>query len=552
MIEKHLADCESCRQRIESIRAKTDGGELSDADKTIPETPPSQAQNPTESMPGASEITDGPGNFVASVKPTIQGYTILGNMPRGGQAIVYKAFQEATKRVVAVKVLLQGEHASPRHQYRFEREVKLAASLHHPYIVTVYDSGIAEGRYYYVMEYIEGEPLDEYVESKDLSAREIMTLFEKVCAASAYAHQRGVMHRDIKPGNVLVDDKGEPHILDFGLAKVVDDPDNPEPTFVSIEGQVIGTLAFMSPEQATGNQDTVDIRTDVYSIGIMLYKVLTGKFPYDVSKAMLATLKNIQEVDPVKPSKLVSHINSEVESILMKSLEKDPDRRYQSAAHFQDDIECWLNGMPITARSDSSLYVLRKLMIRHRYASMVVGLLLVIILSFAFISFDLFLTAEKARRKAESLLERVNIVMTSENMIAEQWTYYVFMDAWRVDDLGLAQAAARRLPKGTREFAAMKFMVDSRPLAEKEADFRQQIPDEDALFAEFIIAEHYLKDGNKSKALEHYRLSLAIAMNLKVDRNNRFGWLVKELRARLHELAVSESNENIYKIKSDN
>ena len=360
------------------------------------------------------------------------------------------------------------------------------------------------------------------------------------------------MHRDIKPGNILVDDDGEPHMLDFGLAKVVDDPNSqPETMLASIEGQVIGTLAYMSPEQATGNQDTVDIRTDVYSIGVMLYKVLTGKFPYDVSKAMLATLKNIQEVDPMRPSKLVSGINSEVEAIVMKSLEKDSNRRYQSAGHLQDDINCWLKGMPIVARSDSSLYLLRKLLVRHRYASMIVGLLLIIILSFSYISFDLFLTAEKARRKAESLLEQVSVVMTSEAMIAEQWTYYVFMDAWRVDDLGVARAAARRLPKDSREHTAMKFLVDSRRLAEKEPDFRQQIPDGHAWFAEFVIAEHHLKNGDKSKALEHYRLSLATAANLVDNRSNPCGWHVKEMRARLYELTVSGSNENIDKSKSD-
>ncbi|MCP4338837.1 MAG: serine/threonine protein kinase, partial [Desulfobulbaceae bacterium] len=430
--------------------------------------------------------------------------------------------------------------SSPRHRYRFEREVKLAASLHHPNIVAIHDSGIAQGQYYYVMKYIEGKPLDEYVESNNLSLREIMQLFGKVCSASAYAHQKGVMHRDIKPGNVIVDNDGEPHILDFGLAKMVNGTDCQPETFVaSIQGQVIGTLAFMSPEQATGNQDTVDIRTDVYSIGVMLYKVLTGQYPYDIDNAMLETLKNIQQVDPIRPSKVADGMNSEIDAIVMKSLEKDPNRRYQSAAHFQDDIDCWLNGLPVTARADSSLYILRKLMIRHRQATMVAGLLLVIILSFSFISFDLFLTAEKARRKAESLLGQVQIEKTSELLIAEQWTFYVFMDAWRIDDSKQVQAAAYFLPEGTRENTAMKFLIDSRQIDEKEKDFRDQLPNEHQWFAEFIIAEHYLKNGDSKKAFEHYQLSMAGARGLPDDKTNPCRWHAKEMKARLYELTVS-------------
>ena len=270
-IEKHLAECENCRQRIESIRAETGGLDQSDTEKTSKETPSVQAQHPTESMPEVSMMAHSADDFSVPVKPTIEGYDILEHLPRGGQAVVYKAFQKATKRTVAVKVLLQGPHASKQAQYRFEREVDLAASLKHPNIVTIYDSGIAQGQYYYVMEYIRGQALGEYVKSKNFSTRQIMILFNKVCSAVAYAHQRGVMHRDLKPGNIMVDDDGEPHILDFGLAKLVDGSEQNEQTIMtSIAGQVIGTLAFMSPEQAAGQTDAVDIRTYVYSIGVVL------------------------------------------------------------------------------------------------------------------------------------------------------------------------------------------------------------------------------------------------------------------------------------------
>jgi serine/threonine protein kinase len=447
------------------------------------------------------------------VKPTIEGYTILENMPRGGQAIVYKAFQKATKRIVAVKVLLQGAHASARHQYRFEREVKLAASLHHPNIVTIHDSGISEGQYYYVMEYIDGNPLDEYIESKDLSACEIMVLFEKVCSASAYAHQHGVMHRDIKPGNVLVDENGEPHILDFGLAKVVDDPDSEsEPTFVSIEGQVIGTLAYMSPEQATGNQDTVDIRTDVYSIGVMLYKVLTGKFPYDVSKAMLATLKNIQQVDPIRPSRLVSSIKSEIEAITMKSLEKDPNRRYQSAAHLQDDIKCWLSGKPISAKSDSSLYLLKKFIFRRPAASITVVLLLIIIVSNSFIS-TYFLNKSRSVNEILEVTTEGYRKESERNMtFAKQVTLATFLELWFDDKTERANVFAIHLDRSSREGLAARFLLDQRAFDEKIKGFSEALSakSDQSSFMAFIFGEYYLKNNNKAEAIKAYEQCLRL------------------------------------------
>lgn len=300
-IKKHLTECDSCKRKAESMRPTMDGPARSDQDLY----PTESVSDRTESMPEVSTMAQGGGNFTAQANPTIDGYDILEHLPRGGQAVVYKALQKATKRNVAVKVLLQGPDRSPQARYRFEREIDLAASLKHPNIVTIYDSGNSNGQYYYIMEYINGQTLEKYVETKHLTPRQIMILFNKVCSAVAYAHQRGVMHRDLKPGNILVDDDGEPHILDFGLAKLVDGSEQDEESVMtSIAGQVIGTLAFMSPEQAAGQTDAIDIRTDVYSIGMILYKVMTGQFPYDITGAMLATLQNIQLNEPIRPSSI--------------------------------------------------------------------------------------------------------------------------------------------------------------------------------------------------------------------------------------------------------
>ncbi|GAF71913.1 unnamed protein product, partial [marine sediment metagenome] len=236
-----------------------------------------------------------------------------------------------------------------------------------------------------------------------------------------YAHQHGVMHRDLKPGNILVDADGEPHILDFGLAKLTDTSEQvaQETVMTSIPGKIIGTLAFMSPEQASGQPSAIDVRTDVYSLGMILYRVLTDNFPYDVNGSMLTILRNIQEIEPIRPSKLVRRFNTEVEAILLKALAKEPSYRYQSSAELQHDVEYWLKGLPIAARSDSSIYLLRKLLNRHRYTSTVVGLLLLIVLGFSYASFDLYVTAKKTEGKAKAIAEE-SAAKAAKNIALEQ------------------------------------------------------------------------------------------------------------------------------------
>jgi serine/threonine protein kinase len=444
---------------------------------------------------------------------------------------------------VALKVLLQGPHASTRAQYRFEREVDLAASLQHPNIVTIYDSGIAKGQYYFAMQYIEGKPLDEYVESEKLSIRQIMGLFEKVCSGVAYAHQRGVMHRDLKPGNIMVDAKGEPHILDFGLAKLTDGSEqtSPDMAMTSIPGKVIGTLAYMSPEQASAQPDKIDVRTDVYSIGIILYKILTDCFPYDVSGSMLAILRNIQEAEPTRPSKIIRRLNSEVEAI---SLVKEPARRYQSAAHLQQDIDYWLKGMPISAKADSSIYLLRKIITRHYYASAVVALLLVIV--FGFSSFLYLLSGElrESNTTLKGTVEKLNKQTAQFSNLALNVSFSDFLQALQADRLRERQNFIRNyytryFARGSREVMAAFFLCDQRPLADKVTEFRQEMATNEPLFTEFIIAEHYLKDGNRAEARKIYQKCLSYdSSSLKKNR-----WLAMQTKSRLYELANEELQE---------
>jgi len=499
---------------------------------------------PTVSITDTSRLSHAAPGVDPSLASAIEGYELLERLPAGGQAVVYKAFQKATKRIVAVKVLLQELHASERAQYRFEREVDLAASLRHPNIVTIYDSGIAQGQYYYAMEYIEGKPLDKYVQAQELSTREVMELFNKICSAVAYAHQRGVMHRDLKPGNILVDTDGQPQILDFGLAKLTDSSEQatPEAVMTSIPGKIIGTLAFMSPEQASGNPAAIDVRTDVYSIGVILYRVLTDDFPYEITGSMLGILRNIQEVEPARPSTLVGNLNSEIEAIVLKALAKEPQLRYQSAAELQADIANWLEGLPISAKADSSIYVLRKLLIRHRYASAVVGLLLAIVLSFSYISFDQYLVAKKALRESEANLKKVTESERQSRTFSMRLLLTTFLEAWHKDREREAMQNARHIVKGTKEYKALRFLLDSRPLVKKEPDFRQSLAKDYSGFVDLIIGEYYLKNGNLEEAKRAYERSYKTSQcNQNVDL-----WVAGRAKTNFMDLtAGDEATENI-------
>jgi serine/threonine protein kinase len=194
---------------------------------------------------------------------------------------VWRAEQLSTRREVALKLMAAVRFDSAKAQVRFEREVELTARLDHPNIARVYDSGLHHGMYYYAMELVDGTPLDRYVKSNNLSKNQILVLMQKVCQAVLYAHLRAVIHRDLKPSNILVDPGGQPHVLDFGLAKALLEDD--EALTISVEGQVAGTPAYMSPEQAAGRHDETDTRTDVFSLGVILYELLTGQSPHDRS-----------------------------------------------------------------------------------------------------------------------------------------------------------------------------------------------------------------------------------------------------------------------------
>jgi serine/threonine-protein kinase len=330
--------------------------------------------------------------------PEIDGYEIIGKLGEAGQGQVWRALHLGTHREVALKVPRVGLSSSRKALARFEREVEVAVRLRHPNIARIHDSGVHQGLYYYTMDLIEGMNLDQYVKQACLSHREILELMQIICQAVQYAHQNGVIHRDLKPSNIVVAEDGKPFIVDFGLAKsLVEDDLN---ITVSADGEAAGTPAYMSPEQAAGHLDEIDTRTDVYSLGVMLFALLTGEYPHDLSGSRGEILRRIAEEEVRRPRKLDPKLDKDLEALLLKSLENNPDRRYVSAGELARDIENYLKGGPLIAGPQSGLYQVRKFVRRHK--SIVGGILIVLAISIIGTLVSTIFAIGQARARAES------------------------------------------------------------------------------------------------------------------------------------------------------
>ncbi|HKR58176.1 MAG TPA: serine/threonine-protein kinase, partial [Pyrinomonadaceae bacterium] len=384
-------------------------------------------------------------------------YRVIRKIGEGGMGVVYEAEQQHPRRFVALKVIRGGRIIGENQIKLFQREVRALARLKHPGIAAIYESGSTnDEQYYFAMELVHGVPLLEYVKGqKDTSRqtpggiRKRLKLFLKVCDAISYAHQRGVIHRDLKPANILVTDESERQslnrslsgyveikVLDFGLARVIDD-DGACGSSVSELGLIKGTLPYMSPEQVCGDPESIDVRTDVYGLGVILYELLTERFPYKVEwTALPQVIRVICEEMPKSPSRVwretggqegkkTGRVDRDLETIVLKALEKDPERRYQSAAAMAEDVERYLTNRPIEARPPSAFYQFRKLVARHKTPFALLAIVFVLLLGFT-----VMMAVQSARLAHEELFSRRLLYAAHMNLA---------MKAWEALDIGQMQ-----------------------------------------------------------------------------------------------------------------
>lgn len=350
----------------------------------------------------------GPDSLIGIPPDLFPGFIVVREIHRGGQGVVYQAIHKATKRKVAIKVMKEGPFAGHKEKARFDREVEVLAQLNHPNIVTVHDSGVLPpdkgGMHFFVMDYISGKSLDTFLEDSKLDLKETIAVFAKICDAVNAAHLKGVIHRDLKPTNIRVDANGEPHVLDFGLAKVAGGSlmTDGTPELMTMTGQFIGSPAWASPEQAVGDISKIDVRTDVYSLGVMLYKALTHQFPYAVVGMLREVLDNIEKALPQRPSTVSRKINDEVETILLKALSKERERRYQNAGELGRDLRNYLTGQPIEAKRDSVWYLVRKAAAQHRMGAFAATAVLVSLIAGFVVSFSYWRKADVAFRAEQA------------------------------------------------------------------------------------------------------------------------------------------------------
>ena len=376
--------------------------------------------------------------FEFAKKRQFASYELLGEISRGSFGVVYKARQAGLDRIVALKVLLDGVHASSEAVERFNREAKSVARLKHPNVVPIYDIGACDGHHYFAMAFIEGYPLSTHILARTLTISDALSIAESIADAIECAHRAGVIHRDIKPSNILIDKNGVPHITDFGLAKQVDLENK-----YTMSGTTLGTPAYMPPEQARGQLDQIDARSDVYALGTVLYEMLTGVTPFSGRSLLEVVVAVINEPVP-PPRHLNPKIHRDVQTIVLKCLEKEREQRYASAADLRDDLRRFRSGEAIVARPTGMLSRLgRKLKRNKLYAGAAAMLFFAFLITMKLVADtkkkDLDLAAEKAKRQ----------VMESELKEKEQVKYKTEWE-WVKDSKDPRLNSAPPLPPGAR------------------------------------------------------------------------------------------------------
>jgi serine/threonine protein kinase/Tfp pilus assembly protein PilF len=330
--------------------------------------------------PSAADENGAPNNkksvSAAEMLGELGDYELLEEVGRGGQGVVFRARQKSLNRTVALKVISLGQWASKAHLRRFRLEAEAAAKLEHPGIVPIHEVGERDGSCYFSMKFIEGGQLDEVARRQPMPMRQAAELIAKVARTVHYAHEHAILHRDIKPGNILLDAKGEPHLTDFGLARLVESESSVTQTL-----DVLGTPSYMAPEQAVGNNAAISSATDVYGLGAVLYQLLAGQPPF-AGGATYETIKLLLDTEPRPPRLLNPKIDRDLSTICLKCLEKDPKRRYPSALALAEDLERWLKHEPILARH-TGVFVRGKKWVRRNPTSALLAASLIMLMAAA-------------------------------------------------------------------------------------------------------------------------------------------------------------------------
>ncbi len=287
------------------------------------------------------------GDFLTETPPAVPGYELYEVLGSGGMGIVYKARQKAVNRIVALKVVLAGRHCSVSDLVGFRKEAETVARLRHPNVIQIYEVAQHDGRPFLALEYVDGGSLSQSLTGNPVSPSKAAAFMLTIANAIQYVHEHGVIHRDLKPANILLAADGTPKITDFGLAKRLDDGGDQTRT-----GTVKGTPNYMAPEQALGRTSEIGPATDVYSLGVIMYELLTGRVPFS-GETVLETLEQVRTFEPVAVRQLVPKVPRSLDMICLKCLAKDPSRRYSSARLLAEDLQAFLNGESIQARSDS-------------------------------------------------------------------------------------------------------------------------------------------------------------------------------------------------------
>ncbi len=396
------------------------------------------ATTTSESEPAAPGQSWNLGSGDESDADFLHEYELLGEVGRGGMGVIYKAYQARLNRTVALKVIHAAGLAGENVRRRFQSEVKMAGRLNHPNIVPVFDVGMIDGCPSFSMEYFPGGTLSDWIRRPERPIDEGVRLLVKVARAISFAHLRGVLHRDLKPGNILMDASGEPHVADFGLAKELNSSGN-----LTHSGAVLGSPNYMSPEQASGRSEAVTVATDVYSLGATLYEMLAGRPPF-VAATPLETMRLVVEQEAPRPSTISGRADRDLEIICLKCLDKDPSRRYATAADLSADLERWLRHEPILARPTSQSERFYKWIRRHpALAGVSALLLLVLVAGLAGVIWQ-WRKAEEARRNETLQLRRAESALARSSLALAE-------SALREGNSSQVQAALEAVPPPLRD-----------------------------------------------------------------------------------------------------